>query len=97
MIARKASKGREGRQREGAEAGKRRSLPEASGPQLRFIHIHQLFRIQYTCFQLDTVNSYWWICIIFCRVSGGHRGMEEGEKIRLREGVRVSVQRPGQR
>ena len=37
-------------------------------PQLIFIHIHQLFRIQYTLFQLDTVNIYWWWCINLCRV-----------------------------
>ena len=37
-------------------------------PQLRFIHIHQLFRIQYTLFRLDTVNIYWWWCIKLCRV-----------------------------
>ena len=38
-------------------------------PQLRFIHIHQLFRIQYTCFELDTANTDWWICANFCLVS----------------------------
>ena len=27
-------------------------------PQLRFIHIHQLFIIQYTCSYLDAVNIY---------------------------------------
>ena len=31
-------------------------------PQLRSIHVHQLFRIQYTCFELDAVNVGWWIC-----------------------------------
>ena len=30
--------------------------------------IHQLFRIQYTCFELDAVNVYWWIGIILCLV-----------------------------
>ena len=40
------------------------------GPQLIFIHIHQWFRIQYTCFELDTVNIDWWICIIVCLVLG---------------------------
>ena len=33
-----------------------------------FIHIHQLFRIHYTSFWLDTVNIYWWWCINLCRV-----------------------------
>ena len=37
-------------------------------PQLRFIHIHQLFIIHYTLFQVDTVNIYWWWCIDYCRV-----------------------------
>ena len=37
-------------------------------PQLRFINIHQLFRIQYTLFELDTVNIYCWWCISLCRV-----------------------------
>ena len=37
-------------------------------PQLIFIHTHQLFRIQYTCFELGTVNIDWWICINFCLV-----------------------------
>ena len=41
---------------------------EYPSPQLIFIHIHQLFRILYTLFQLDTVNIYWWWCIHFCRV-----------------------------
>ena len=31
-------------------------------------NIHQLFRIQYTCFKLYAVNVYWWICIYFCCV-----------------------------
>ena len=35
-------------------------------PHLRFIHIHQLFSIQYTCFELDAVNVDWWICAVFC-------------------------------
>ena len=38
-------------------------------PQLIFILIHQLSRIQYTLFQLDIVNIYWWWCINFCRVA----------------------------
>ena len=37
-------------------------------PELGFIHIHQLFRILYTCFELDAVNIGWWICIIVCLV-----------------------------
>ena len=37
-------------------------------PQLIFIHIHQLFRILYTLFWLDTANIYWWWCMNFCRV-----------------------------
>ena len=36
--------------------------------QLRFIHRNQLFRIQYTCFELDTVNIDWGICINVCLV-----------------------------
>ena len=31
---------------------------------LRLIPIHQLFRIQRTCFGLDIVNVDWWICCI---------------------------------
>ena len=30
--------------------------------------VHQLFRTQYTCFELDTVNIDWWICINVCLV-----------------------------
>ena len=37
-------------------------------PQLIVIHIHQLFRMQYTCCQLDTVTIYWCIGIKICRV-----------------------------
>ena len=37
-------------------------------PQLRLIHIRQLFRTQYAVFRLDTGNIYWWWCILFCRV-----------------------------
>ena len=37
-------------------------------PQPRVIHTHQLFRLQYTCFELDTVNIDWWMCINFCLV-----------------------------
>ena len=40
----------------------------ALNPQLTFIHIHQLFRIHYTWFKIDTVNIYWWWCINYCRV-----------------------------
>ena len=36
--------------------------------QLICIHAHQLFRIQYTCFELDTVNIDWWIRIYVCLV-----------------------------
>ena len=32
-------------------------------PQLRFIHIHQLFRNKGTCFALDTVTIDRWICL----------------------------------
>ena len=37
--------------------------------QLRFIHIHQLFRIQYTCLELDTVNIDWWSGYVSISVS----------------------------
>ena len=37
-------------------------------PQLIFIHIHQLLRIQYTSFRLDAANIYWWWRINLCRV-----------------------------
>ena len=40
----------------------------AGGPQLIFVHIHQLFRILYTLFWLDAVSIYWWWCINYCRV-----------------------------
>ena len=61
-------------------AGKRKSnrrtlerhsgkVARSSSPQLRFIHIHQLVRIQYTCVEFDTVNVDWWMCINVCRVS----------------------------
>ena len=43
----------------------------ALGPQPRFIHIRQSFRIQYTCFELDAVNIDWWICIHFCLAAWG--------------------------
>ena len=56
-------------------ASKRSKGPDFRGsdsvglfPQLIFIHIHQLFGTQYTLFELDTVNIYWWWCINFCRV-----------------------------
>ena len=49
-----------------AGAGQRRG--RRGTPQLRFIHIHQLFRIQCTCFELDSVNIDWWICVISCLV-----------------------------
>ena len=34
-------------------------------PQLRLIHIHQLFkfRIPYTCFESDAASIDWWICL----------------------------------
>ena len=32
------------------------------------IHIHQLFRTQYTLIYLDTANIYWWWCIIHCNI-----------------------------
>ena len=35
-------------------------------PQLMFIHIHQLFRILCTCFELDAVSIDWWTCINVC-------------------------------
>ena len=37
-------------------------------PQLRFIHMHQLVRMQYACFELYAVNIDWWICINVCLV-----------------------------
>ena len=43
-------------------------------PQLIFIHIHQLFRIQYTLVWLDTVNIYWWWCINYFRVTSCTQG-----------------------
>ena len=43
-------------------------VPGAALPQLRFIHIHQLFRILYTLL-VDTVNIYWWWCINSCRAA----------------------------
>ena len=39
------------------------------------IHIHQLFRILYTLFWLDTVNIYWWWCISIWRVPSASRLM----------------------
>ena len=36
--------------------------------QLRFIHIRRLFRIQYACFELDTVDIDWWTCVHICLV-----------------------------
>ena len=41
---------------------------ETENPQLRFIHTHQLFRRQYTWFELETVIIDWWICINVCLV-----------------------------
>ena len=32
---------------------------------LVFVHIHQLFRVQYTCFELYNVSTAWWICTNF--------------------------------
>ena len=49
-----------------------RLVPPEKDPQLRFIHVRQLFRIQHTCFQLDAVNVDWWICINFRLVGGAH-------------------------
>ena len=40
----------------------------AVSPQLIFIHIHQLFGLLYTLYQLDTVNIYWLWCINLCRI-----------------------------
>ena len=37
-------------------------------PQPIFIHIHQLFMVRYTCFELDTANIYWRMCIHVCLV-----------------------------
>ena len=62
-----------------------------NNPQLRCIHIHQLFRILYTLFRLDTVSIYWWWCINFCRVQGRPVQRPRG----LRRGLRqVQVRRP---
>ena len=36
-------------------------------PQLIVIHIHQVFRVQYTLVWSDTGNIYWW-CVNLCRV-----------------------------
>ena len=46
----------------------RTPLEDRESPQRRFIHMHQLFRIQYTWFELDTVNIDCWIRINFCLV-----------------------------
>ena len=51
----------------GERPGDLRGAWRAGRPQLMFIHIHQLFRILYALFELDTVNIYWW-CINSCRV-----------------------------
>ena len=40
----------------------------AGSPQLRFIHIRQLLRIRYTCFERDAINNDWWTCISVCLV-----------------------------
>ena len=56
-----------------------------SHPQLRFIHIHQLFRIYYTCFKLDTVNIHWWICLNVCLVSHAFNSLN----------VKLRVSNPG--
>ena len=54
-------------------------------PQLRFIHIHQLVRIQYTLVELDTVNIYWWWwCINLCRVKPALRTASERYEVRER-------------
>ena len=51
--------------------------PKSGDPQLRFIHAHQLFRIPYTCFELDTVKIDWWICTNVCLVGDiGHRSRD---------------------
>ena len=46
--------------------------------QLIFVHIHQLFRVLYTTFLLDTVNIYWWWCITLCRVAPEDRTRGDG-------------------
>ena len=40
-----------------------------NNPQLILIHIHQVFRIQYTWFELETLIIDRWICIKVCLVS----------------------------
>ena len=56
-------------QQRGADDANNNTMYVYTFPQLEFIRIHQLFRIQYTLFQLDTVNIYWWWCINICRVT----------------------------
>ena len=54
-----------------ARPAEKKALGDSRGgmsPQLRFIHTHQLFRTQYTCFYLDAVDIYWWICMNLRRV-----------------------------
>ena len=43
-------------------------IHRAGAPQRRLIHIHQLLKIQCTCFELDSVSINWWICINVCLV-----------------------------
>ena len=52
-----------------SRSARRRQRLVGNHPQLRSIHIHQLFRIQYTRFELDTVNIDWWIWKDFCLVN----------------------------
>ena len=54
--------------RPGADGERERWQEGERVPQLRCIHLHQLFRIQYTCFELDAVNIDWWMCIHVCRL-----------------------------
>ena len=40
-----------------------------------YIHTHQLFRIQYTCVEVDAVNVYWCVRISVCIVASSRRIM----------------------
>ena len=51
-----------------AQQGPSALAPSCHYPQLRFVYAHQLFRTQYTCFELDAVDIDWWMCIHFCLV-----------------------------
>ena len=50
------------------DACPRRSMPNIVFPQLTFIDIHQLIRIQHICFELAAVSIDTWMCINVCLV-----------------------------